>query len=99
MIKIISKKEYENLIQEIETLRDELKKEEKDHIKEMCDYQVAKNHLRYEISISINELQGKSEEEIKRLIDDKLAKEERKSFFDYLMSLGENKQCNLSKEK
>ena len=91
MIKIISKKEYENLIQEIETLRDELKKEEKDHIKEMCDYQVAKNHLRYEISISINELQGKSEEEIKRLIDDKLVKEERKSFFDYLMGLGEKK--------
>ena len=94
MIKIISKKEYENLIQEIETLRDELKKEEKDHIKEMCDYQAAKNHFRYEISISINELQGKSEEEIKRLIDDKLAKEERKSFFDYLMNFGENKPCN-----
>lgn len=39
------------------------------------------------ISFSIDELQGKSEEEIKMLIDDKLAKEERKSFFDYLMSL------------
>lgn len=51
------------------------------------------------ISFSVDELQGKSEEEIKRLIDDKLVKEERKSFFDYLMSLGENKQCNLSKEK
>lgn len=51
------------------------------------------------ISFSVDELQGKSEEEIKRLIGDKLAKEERKSFFDYLMSLGENKQCNLSKEK
>lgn len=51
------------------------------------------------ISFSVDELQGKSEEEIKRLIDDKLAKEERKSFFDYLMSLGENKQCNLSEEK
>ena len=39
------------------------------------------------VSFSVDELQGKSEEEIKRLIDDKLAKEERKSFFDYLMSL------------
>ena len=35
------------------------------------------------ISFSIDELQGKSEEEIKRLIDDKLAKEEIESFFDY----------------
>lgn len=51
------------------------------------------------ISFSVDELQGKSEEEIKKLIDDKLVKEERKSFFDYLMGLGENKQCNLSKEK
>lgn len=50
------------------------------------------------ISFSIDELQGKSEEEIKKLIADKLAKEERKSFFDYLMSLGEQK-CNLSEEK
>ena len=39
------------------------------------------------ISFSVDELQGKSEEEIKKLIDDKLSKEERKSFFDYLMSL------------
>lgn len=60
----------------------------------MCDYQVSKNHLRYEIYISINELQGKSEEEIKRLIDEKLAQEERKSFFDYLMSLGVNDNEN-----
>jgi hypothetical protein len=43
------------------------------------------------ISFSVDELQGKSEEEIKRMIDDKLAKGERKSFFDYLMSLGEKK--------
>lgn len=43
------------------------------------------------ISFSVDELKGKSEEEIKKLIDDKLVKEERKSFFDYLMSLGENK--------
>ena len=43
------------------------------------------------VSFSVDELQGKSEEEIKKLIDDKLSKEERKSFFDYLMSLGENK--------
>ena len=43
------------------------------------------------ISFSVDELQGKSEEEIKKLIDDKLSKEERKSFFDYLMSLGEKK--------
>ena len=40
------------------------------------------------ISFSVDELQGKTEEEIKRLIDDKLANEERKSFFDYLMNLG-----------
>lgn len=39
------------------------------------------------ISFSVDELQVKTEQEIKRLIDDKLAKEERKSFFDYLMSL------------
>ena len=39
------------------------------------------------ISFSIDELQGKSEEEIKKLIDEKMAKEERKSFFDYLMIL------------
>lgn len=43
------------------------------------------------ISFSVEELQGKSEEEIKRLIDDKLESQERKSFFDYLMSLGEKK--------
>lgn len=43
------------------------------------------------VSFLVDELQGKSEEEIKRLIDDKLVKEERKSFFDYLMRLGENK--------
>lgn len=43
------------------------------------------------ISFSVDELRGKSEEEIKRLIDDKPAKEERKSFFGYLMSLGEKK--------
>lgn len=46
------------------------------------------------IYFSVDELQGKTEEEIKRLIDDKLAKEERKSFFDYLMSLGENDNEN-----
>ena len=52
------------------------------------------------ISFSVDELQGKSEEEIKKLIDDKLAKEERKSFFDYLMSLGgENIETkNISNE-
>ena len=43
------------------------------------------------ISFSVDELKVKSEEEIKKLIDDKLVKEERKSFFDYLMRLGENK--------
>lgn len=43
------------------------------------------------ISFPVDELRGKSEEEIKKMIDDKLAKEERKSFFDYLISLGENK--------
>ena len=43
------------------------------------------------ISFSVDELQGKTEEEIKKMVDDKLAKEERKSFFDYLMRLGENK--------
>ena len=43
------------------------------------------------ISFSVDELQGKSEEEIKKMIDDKLAKEERKSFFDYLMSMGGDK--------
>lgn len=46
------------------------------------------------ISFSVDELQGKSEEEIKKMIDDKLAKEERKSFFDYLMSLGGNENEN-----
>ena len=46
------------------------------------------------ISFSVDELQGKSEEEIKKLIDEKLAKEERKSFFDYLMSLGGNDNEN-----
>lgn len=40
------------------------------------------------ISFSVDELQGKTEEEIKKMIGDKLAKEEIKSFFDYLMSLG-----------
>ena len=50
------------------------------------------------ISFSVDELQRKNEGEIKKMIDDKLAKEERKSFFDYLMSLGEQK-CNLSEEK
>lgn len=52
------------------------------------------------ISFSVDELQGKSEEEIKRLIDDKLAKEERKSFFDYLMGLGGDKieAKNISNE-
>ena len=43
------------------------------------------------ISFSVDELQGKTEEEIKKMVDDKLAKEERKSFFDYLMNFGENK--------
>lgn len=46
------------------------------------------------VSFSVNELQGKSEEEIKKMIDDKLEKEERKSFFDYLMSLGGNDNEN-----
>ena len=52
------------------------------------------------ISFSVDELRGKSEEEIKKMIDDKLAKEERKSFFDYLMSLGgENIETkNISNE-
>ena len=49
------------------------------------------NKNKVKISFSVDQLQEKSEEEIKRLIDDKLAKEERKSFFDYLMSLGEKK--------
>ena len=49
------------------------------------------NKNKVKISFSVDELKGKSEEEIKKLIADKLAKEERKSFFDYLMSLGENK--------
>lgn len=40
------------------------------------------------ISFSVDELQGKNEEEIKKMIENKLANEERKSFFDYLMSLG-----------
>ena len=43
------------------------------------------------ISFSVDELKGKSEEEIKKMVDDKLANEERKSFFDYLMGLGEKK--------
>lgn len=43
------------------------------------------------ISFSVDELQGKSEEEIQKMIADKLASQERKSFFDYLMSLGEKK--------
>lgn len=43
------------------------------------------------ISFSVDKLQGKSEEEIKKMIADKLANEERKSFFGYLMSLGEKK--------
>lgn len=46
------------------------------------------------VSFSVDELQGKSEEEIKKMIDDKLEKEERKSFFDYLMSLGGNDNEN-----
>ena len=46
------------------------------------------------ISFSVDELQGKTEEEIKKMIANKLANEERKLFFNYLMSLGENKQCN-----
>ena len=49
------------------------------------------NKNKVKISFSVDELKGKSEEEIKKLIADKLAKEEKKSFFDYLMSLGENK--------
>lgn len=43
------------------------------------------------ISFSVEELQGKSEEEMQKMIADKLASQERKSFFDYLMSLGEKK--------
>lgn len=52
------------------------------------------------ISFSVDELQGKTEEEIKKMIADKLAKEERRSFFDYLMSLGgENIETkNISNE-
>lgn len=46
------------------------------------------NKNKVKISFSVDELKGKSEEEIKKLIADKLAKEERKSFFEYLMSLG-----------
>ena len=46
------------------------------------------NKNKVKISFSVDELKGKSEEEIKKLIADKLAKEERKSFFDYLMNLG-----------
>ena len=46
------------------------------------------------ISFSVEELQGKSEEEIQKMIDDKLASQERKSFFDYLMSLGGNDNEN-----
>lgn len=57
------------------------------------------NKNKVKISFSVDELKGKSEEEIKKMIADKLTKEEIKSFFDYLMSLGENKKCNLSKEK
>ena len=49
------------------------------------------NKNKVKISFSVDELKGKSEEEIKKLIENKLANEERKSFFDYLMSLGENK--------
>lgn len=56
------------------------------------------NKNKVKISFSVDQLQEKSEEEIKKMIADKLTKEERKSFFDYLMGLGE-KQCNLSKEK
>lgn len=69
MIKIISKKEYENLIQEIETLRDELKKEEKDHVEELRDYELAKRcYLRYE-KLYIDELQKRLElaEMVRRL--------------------------------
>lgn len=43
------------------------------------------------ISFSVDELQGKSEEEIQKMIADKLASQERKSFFDYLMSFGGKK--------
>ena len=49
------------------------------------------NKNKVKISFSVDELKGKSEEEIKKMVDDKLAKEERKSFFDYLMGLGEKK--------
>lgn len=46
------------------------------------------NKNKVKISFSVDQLQEKSEEEIKKMIADKLAKEEIKSFFDYLMSLG-----------
>lgn len=42
------------------------------------------------ISFSVDELQGKTEEQIQKMIADKLASQERKSFFDYLMSFGED---------
>ena len=44
------------------------------------------NHIKsVTVSFSKDELVGKTEEEIRRMIDQKLGKQERKNFFDYLM--------------
>ena len=47
------------------------------------------NHIKsVTVSFSKDELVGKTEEEIRRMIDQKLGKQERKNFFDYLMGKG-----------
>jgi hypothetical protein len=47
------------------------------------------NHLKnVTVSFSKDELVGKTEEEIRLMIDQKIGKQERKSFFDYLMGKG-----------
>ena len=68
---------YRGFIKNIMERANGLKAEEKEnHIKNVT------------ISFSIDELDGKTEEEIRRMIDQKLGKQERKSFFDYLMGKG-----------
>ena len=68
---------YRGFIKNIMERANGLKTEEKEnHIKNVT------------ISFSIDELAGKTEEEIRKMIDQKLWKQERKSFFDYLMGKG-----------
>ena len=68
---------YRGFIKNIMERANGLKTEEKEnHIKNVT------------VSFSKDELVGKTEEEISMMVDQKLRKQERKSFFDYLMGSG-----------